>query len=206
MSSPHTPPPPLRAADLDPSPHREFARWFAAATAAGVHEPEAVALATATADGQPSVRMVLLRAHGPDGYVWYSNAHSRKGTELAANSRAALVAHWAGVGRQIRIEGAVTRLDEAASDAYFAARDRASQLGAWASQQSRPLADRQELERSLAEVSARFDGPVPRPPHWGGYVLTPTAFEFWQHGPSRLHDRFRYTPDGADWVVTRLSP
>ncbi len=207
MSSPLTPPAPLDPRDLDPDPHRQFAAWFAQAVAAGVHEPEAMALATATSGAVPSVRMVLLRGYGPDGYVWYTNATSRKGRELEQNPHAAIVAHWAPVGRQVRLEGAVSLLDEAASDAYFAARDRGSQLGAWASQQSAPLTDRAELEARLAAVARRFDGvPVDRPPHWGGYVLTPSAFEFWQHGVNRLHDRFRYRRDGAVWQLDRLAP
>lgn len=207
MSSPDVPPDPLEAADLAPDPFTQFAVWFAAAAAAGVHEPEAVALATAAGDGRPSVRMVLLRGHGPDGFVWYTNYESRKGDELGANPVAALVAHWAPIGRQVRIEGPVSRTSPEVSDAYFASRDRASQLGAWASRQSRPLRDRAELDARLSAVTERFaDGDVPRPPSWGGYVLAPTAVEFWQHGANRLHDRFRYELNGGTWTVGRLSP
>lgn len=207
MSSPLIPPVPLDPSALDPDPHREFAAWFAQAVAAGVHEPEAVALATATPAGAPSVRMVLLRGFGPDGYVWYTNATSRKGRELAQNPTAAIVAHWASVGRQVRVEGLVSPLDAATADAYFAARDRGSQIGAWASHQSAPLTDRAVLEQRIAEIAQRFDGlPVERPPHWGGYALMPSAFEFWQHGVNRLHDRFRYEDAPGGWAITRLSP
>ena len=207
MSSPTSAPPPLDFADLDPDPHRQFAGWFDAAVAAGVHEPEAMALATATPDGLPSVRMVLLRGHGAAGYVWFTNYDSRKGRELVANPRAALVLHWAPLGRQIRIEGAVSRVAEKESDAYFASRHPGSQAGAWASPQSTPIADRIRLEDAAAAVADAYGtGPIPRPPHWGGFRLTADAFEFWQHRDDRLHDRFRYLPDGRGWKIARLAP
>ncbi len=207
MSSPTTPPPPLDDGAPARDPLEEFSRWMDAATAAGVHEPIAMALATATPDGAPSARMVLLRDFGPGGFVWYTNYESRKGGELTANPAAALLFHWAAVGRQIRIEGAVARVPGEVSDAYFASRERLSQIGAWASRQSRPLADRATLEARVAEISARFSGTsVPRPADWGGYVLTPTAYEFWQHRENRLHDRFAYTRDDAGWRLTRLAP
>jgi pyridoxamine 5'-phosphate oxidase len=207
MSSPTEPVPPLREGDLDPDPFRQFAAWFAGATTAGVHEPEAMTLATATPGGLPSARMVLLRGHGPDGFVFFTNYESRKAGELDANPRAALVLHWATLGRQVRIEGVVARTSDAESDAYFATRHRDSQIGAWASTQSHPIPSRAVLEGAVAQIASRYpDGPVPRPPNWGGYRLTPIAFEFWQHADSRLHDRFRYLPDGPEWRITRLAP
>lgn len=207
MSSPTAPLPPLGDDQPARDPLVQFTRWMDEAEASGVHEPIAMALATAAPDGAPSARMVLLRDFGPDGFVWYTNYESRKGAELAANPTAALLFHWAAVGRQIRIEGTVARVPEGVSDAYFATRERLSQIGAWASQQSRPLPDRAALEARVEEVSARFAGrTVPRPVGWGGYVLTPTAFEFWQHRENRLHDRFTYTRDGTGWRLSRLAP
>lgn len=192
---------------MDPDPHRQFARWFDEAHAAGVHEPEAVTLATADADGRPSARMVLLRGHGDQGYLWFTNGLSRKGHELTTNPHAALVAHWAPIGRQVRLEGPVTPAPAERSDAYFASRDRGSQLGAWASHQSEPLTDRDELLQRLADMDRRFaDGPVPRPPHWGGWLLHPVRVEFWQHGVNRLHDRIEYTRAGDGWQRRRLNP
>lgn len=208
MSSPTELPPPLDARAFDPDPHAQFATWFAHAAAAGVHEPEAVALATADADGRPSARMVLLRGHGPEGYLWFTNAESRKGHDLEVNPRAALVAHWAAIGRQVRIEGRVVRAPSDRSDEYFAGRDRGSQLGAWASHQSATLRDREELIDRLDQVTRRFgDGPIPRPPHWGGYLLVADRLEFWQHGDHRLHDRLEYLGGPGDaWTLRRLSP
>jgi pyridoxamine 5'-phosphate oxidase len=207
VSSPLAVPPPLRLGDLDPDPHRQFAVWLEAARDAGVHEPEAMTLATASADGAPSARMVLLRGHGPDGFALFTNYRSRKARDLDANPRAALVFHWDSLGRQIRVEGTVARMAASESDAYFATRPRGSRIGAWASPQSTPIADRDTLERTAAEVGRRFgDGQIPRPDHWGGYRLTATAFEFWQHGQDRLHDRFRYLPAGGGWSIERLAP
>lgn len=207
MSSPTRPALPLTTSDLDPDPVRQFAAWLEHARHAGVHEPEAMALATASADAAPSARMVLLRGFGPAGFDLYTNYESRKAGELDANPRAALVFHWDSVGRQIRIEGSVSRIGGAESDAYFAGRPRGSQIGAWASAQSTPLGSRAELEDRVAQLTERFDGrPVPRPPGWGGYRLRPAAYEFWQHGGDRLHDRFHYQPDGPGWRITRLSP
>lgn len=208
MSSPINLPSPIDVNAMDLDPHAEFARWFSHAVAAGVHEPEAVALATADEDGRPSVRMVLLRGFGADGYLWFTNATSRKGRELATNPRAALVAHWAAVGRQVRVEGTVAPATPDRSDAYFATRDRGSQIGAWASHQSEPLADRQELLERLDMLTTDFGtGPVPRPPHWGGYVLSADHIEFWQHGEHRIHDRVEYRrrADGS-WSRGRLNP
>jgi pyridoxamine 5'-phosphate oxidase len=207
MSSPDIPPPPLDRDALDADPHVQFSAWMDDARARGTHEPEAMALATAAPDGTPSARMVLLRGWGPDGYVWFTNYDSRKGAELAANPRAALVLHWDRVGRQIRLEGAVARTTREESDAYFASRHPGSQIGAWASPQSTPIASRDVLDREVTEAAQRFgEGPVSRPANWGGYRLTPLRFEFWQHRDNRLHDRFVYEPDGDGWSITRLAP
>lgn len=207
MSSPTQVIVPLGEGDLDPDPFVQFAGWLDGARATGVHEPEAAALATATPSGAPSARMVLLRGWGSDGFVFFSNYESRKASELDTNAQAALVVHWAAIGRQIRIEGTVDRVTDVESDAYFATRNRGSQIGAWASPQSRPIPDRATLEREVAEIAERFgEAPVPRPPNWGGYRLTPSAFEFWQHADNRLHDRFRYTLGGGAWHMQRLAP
>jgi len=182
----------LRRADLASDPLEQFRSWFGAATMA-VEVPEAVALATATPDAGPSVRMVLLKGFDEHGLVFYSHRTSRKGRELEANPQAALLFHWSPLGRQVRVEGRVERVSDEESDAYFATRPRDAQLGAHASRQSEPLGSRSELNERLAEVRGELgDGPVPRPPTWGGFRLVPHAWEFWQHRASRLHDRFRY--------------
>ena len=197
----------LGEADLDADPVVQFGRWFQAAAAAGLDEPNAMTLATATPDGRPSARMVLLKGVDADGFVFYSNYGSRKGQELAANPLAALVFWWAPLARQVRVEGPVERCAPEESAAYFATRPRGAQLGAWASPQSRVLADRAALERRVAELAARFAGAVPPPPDWGGYRLRPQVVEFWQGRPDRLHDRLRYRrrPEGG-WAVERLAP
>ena len=197
----------LQRADLASDPLEQFRAWFAEA-AASVEVPEAMALATATPEGVPSVRMVLLKGHDERGLVFYSHYTSRKGRELAANPQAALLFHWSPLGRQVRVEGRVERVPEAESDAYFGTRPRGAQLGALASRQSEPLESRSELDARLAEVEDALGAdPVPRPPTWGGFRLAPTAWEFWQHRDSRLHDRFRYErdPSGA-WTLARLFP
>jgi pyridoxamine 5'-phosphate oxidase len=196
----------LRRSDLAADPLRQLERWWADA-AAVVAVPEAVALATADAAGAPSLRMVLCKGFDERGLVFFSHYESRKGLELAANPRAALLFHWAPLGRQVRVEGAVERLPASESDAYFATRPRGAQLGAHASRQSSPLASRDELEERLDEVAAGLAGrEVPRPETWGGFRVVPAAWEFWQHRDDRLHDRFRYERSAAGWTITRLSP
>jgi pyridoxamine 5'-phosphate oxidase len=192
----------LRRRDLASDPLRQFAVWFEDARAAGGRLPEAAALATATPDGAPSARMVLLKGFDEDGFVFYSGYESRKGRELAANPRAALLFYWDAFGRQVRIEGPVTRVEAGESDAYWATRPLRSRLSAAASEQSAPAADRAELERRVAALS----GEPPRPERWGGYRLAPEAYEFWLHRDDRLHDRFRYERDGAGWRAQRLQP
>jgi len=199
------------ALDLAADPFRAFAAWYAAAEQ-HAPQPEAMTLATVDAHGQPAARMVLFRGMtgtppAPRGLRFFTNYGSRKGAELEGNDRAALLFYWQPLRRQVRIEGRVQRLPAAEADSYFATRDRDSQLGAWASRQSTPLASREDLESRLEAMRTRFGAdPVPRPPFWGGYLLVPTCFEFWQNRPNRLHDRFRYEPHGDRWQITRLAP
>jgi len=198
--------PPLRRADLDPDPLRQFAAWYSQAADA-VDAPEAVVLATAAPSGGPSARMVLLKGFDQRGFVFYTNYFSRKGQEIAQNPRAAMLFHWSPLGRQVRVEGAVHRIDAAESAAYFKPRPPGSRLSAAASPQSRPVASREVLETAVAELESRYpDGAVPRPEEWGGLRLVPSRFEFWQHGEDRLHDRFTYRRDGQAWAVERLGP
>jgi pyridoxamine 5'-phosphate oxidase len=210
MSLPSNDPPlpPLRRSDLDENPFAQFDRWYAEVQAAALPEPAAMTLATATADAAPSARTVLLKGHGPDGFVFFTNYESRKSRELLENPQAALLFFWPVFQRQIRISGRVQRTNERASDDYFATRPLGSRLGAWASPQSEVIANRAALERRLRETADRFgDSDVPRPPYWGGFRLIPSAFEFWQGGADRLHDRFRYTREAGDrWPIERLAP
>lgn len=197
----------LHERDLAASPFEQFAWWYEAA-ADVVAEPNAAALATADRAARPSLRMVLLKAWQPPGFVFHTNYGSRKAAELDANPRAALMLHWPVLRRQVRIEGSVAKVPDWESDRYFASRPRGGQIGAHASRQSAVVASREELDRAVAETSARFEGrPVPRPPWWGGYRVTPDAVEFWQHRDDRLHDRLVYRPDGrGGWRVLRLQP
>ena len=188
-------------------PSTLFDAWFAEALASEPNDPNAMALATADAAGRPSNRMVLLKGHGPDGFVFYTNREGRKAGDLAANANAALLFHWKSLRRQIRIEGAVAWASDAESDAYFASRSRDSQLGAWASDQSRPLANRETFESRFSEMQARFNGgDVPRPPHWGGYRVVPRVIEFWQDRAHRLHERRVFTRAGDRWTEGLLYP
>ena len=197
---------PLDLADTDEDPVAQFRRWFDEALPE-MREREAIALVTATRDARPSARMVLLRHVDEDGFGWFSNYGSRKGRELEENPRAALLWYCEALGRQVRIEGQVARMDADASDAYFASRPRGHQIGAHASQQSTTLESRDQLEDRLARVEADFAGvEVTRPEDWGGFLLTPDYFEFWQHRRDRLHDRVVYRPVGGQWRRERLSP
>jgi pyridoxamine 5'-phosphate oxidase len=184
-----------------------FDEWYAEARTAVINDPDAMALATADSAGRPSVRMVLLKGHGPEGFVFYTNRESRKGDELAANPRASLLFHWKALRRQIRIEGTIELVSNTEADAYFAARSRDSQLGAWASDQSRPLDCRATFEARFEEANARFEGrDVPRPPHWGGYRLVPDLIEYWNDRPHRLHERRLFTRSFDGWTEGLLYP
>lgn len=198
---------PMDKRDLDPDPLRQFEHWFAEARGAGLAAPEAMALATATPAGRPSLRMVLMKNAHERGFDFYTHYESRKGGELEANPHAALLFHWQPLGRQVRIEGRVERIGAEESEAYFVTRPVESRLAAWASPQSRTLADRDELELRYADARKRFPGEdVPLPPHWGGFRLEPDAYEFWQHGDDRLHDRVRYEREDGGWRRARLAP
>ncbi len=197
---------PLLEGDLDPDPLAQLRRWLAEARDAGVELPEAMTLATATRDGLPSARMVLLKDTDDEGLTFYSGYESRKGHELAENPRAALVLYWHPFGRQVRVEGSVERIPAEQSDEYFRSRPLGSRLSAAVSPQSEVVASRDELEHAAAELGRRSGEQVPRPESWGGYRLVPELWEFWQHRLDRLHDRFRYRPGAGGWIIERLAP
>jgi pyridoxamine 5'-phosphate oxidase len=198
----------LRRSDLDPNPIKQFANWFTAAVEAGIHDVNAMSLATGGPDARPSVRIVLLKSFDQDGFVFFTNYESEKGKQLETNPYAALGFYWIELDRQIRISGKVRKTSRKESQAYFHSRPVGSQLSAWASRQSEVIDARRVLDARMAEMTERFaDKPVPLPPHWGGYRLKPDAMEFWQGCQNRLHDRFRYTrqADGS-WQIDRLAP
>lgn len=193
--------------EVSRDPIAEFARWFAEAQAAQLEEPNAMTLATATPDAVPSARIVLLKGFDERGFVFFTDYRSRKGAELDANPRAALVLHWKELERQVRIEGDVVRASTEESETYYRSRPLGSRLGAWVSHQSQAISSREVLETGLRDIERRFTGgDVPLPPHWGGYRVRPESIEFWQGREDRLHDRIRYWRQGASWRIERLSP
>ncbi|MEY2480296.1 MAG: pyridoxamine 5-phosphate oxidase [Verrucomicrobiota bacterium] len=198
----------LRRADLDPDPLKQFGIWFTAALEAGIADVNALSIATATPDGKPSVRMVLLKTFDADGFVFFTNYESEKGRQLETNPQAAFAFYWVEVARQIRIEGTIEKTSREESARYFHSRPVGSQLGAWVSRQSEVVDARRILDARLAEMTERFQGKeIPLPPHWGGYRLKPKTIEFWQGRPNRLHDRFRYARQkSGDWLIQRLAP
>ena len=197
---------PLDETRVDRDPFRQFLRWLEHATAV-TRTPEAAAVATASADGAPSVRMVLLKGWDADGFVFHTNLRSRKGRELRENPRAALLLHWRELGRQVRIEGRAREVSREDAEAYFRTRPRGAQVGAHVSRQSEPVGSRAELDARQAELTQALDGKdVPLPEWWGGFRIVPDAYEFWQHRHDRLHDRIRYTRSGDGWLVERLEP
>jgi len=199
----------LTKTNVDASPIRQFRNWFDEARASGVSEQDAISmtLATATKEGNPDARIVLLKSFDDSGFVFYTNYQSRKANELSENPRACLLFYWAKVWRQVRIQGAIEKVSTEESEAYFQSRPLGSKLGAWASNQSSVIAGRESLAARFAEFQQRFGEDVPRPPHWGGYRLKPAAIEFWQGQENRLHDRLRYRlQDDGTWLIERLGP
>ena len=197
----------LRESDAASDPIEQFRSWFEEALAARLHEPNAMTLATATHDGRPSARVVLLKGFDERGFVFYTSYEGRKGGELATNPNCALVFYWGELERQVRVEGRASRISEVASDEYFGSRPRGSQLGAWASEQSRPVEHRGALEERLRSLEVEYEGrEVPRPPFWGGYSVEPEVIEFWQGRENRLHDRLVYRRSGGSWRRERLQP
>jgi pyridoxamine 5'-phosphate oxidase len=198
----------LKESDLDPNPFKQFDKWFQQALAAGLSEPNAMTLATASPDGKPSARVVLLKGCDERGFVFFTNYESQKGRELSENPHAALVFYWVDLERQVRISGQVTRVQAEESEDYFRTRPEGSQLGAWVSRQSEVVSGRKVLEDRLDELTQEYRSkPIPLPPYWGGYRLAPNSLEFWQGRPNRLHDRLRYTlQPGGQWLIERLSP
>lgn len=197
----------LNETEIFPNPFQQFEKWFGEALASGVPEVDAMTLATVTPDSKPDARIVLLKDYNSDGFVFYTNYQSRKAQELAANAEACLLFYWLPVKRQVRIEGTVEKISDRESDAYFQTRPLGSKLGAWASDQSAVIKSRTDLEKSFADFEAKFGSEVPRPPHWGGYRVKPTAIEFWQGRDNRLHDRLRYQlEEDGSWSVVRLAP
>ncbi|NJP10258.1 MAG: pyridoxamine 5'-phosphate oxidase [Leptolyngbyaceae cyanobacterium RU_5_1] len=197
----------LNEANVDPNPIQQFQHWFTQALDANIIEPNAMTLATASKKGVPSARIVLLKGVDERGFVFYTNYESRKGQELAENPQAVLVFWWDVLERQVRIEGTVEKVSDQETEDYFHSRPRTSQLGAWASNQSRIISNREVLEQYWEELTRQYqDQEIPRPPHWGGYRVVPHTIEFWQGRPSRLHDRLHYQLDNDNWLLKRLSP
>ena len=197
----------LDADRLDADPYELFDSWFAEAKASEINDPDAMAIASVDSAGMPSVRMVLLKEVIPEGFVFYTNYNSRKSAELLATGKASFVMHWKSLRRQVRVCGQVSQVLAEQSDAYFSSRPRGSRIGAWASDQSKPLASRQELQAAVAATEARYSDDIPRPPHWGGFLIRPDEIEFWADGEFRLHDRCRYTRSAfGNWQAQRLYP